>query len=240
MSNYKIFYCDFNHNPEPQKIKNYPLEYEYLHVKSKKHKVNPSFHYCPTWKHRLTRSFVVKSPIDFEIKLNQNNIYDFYSDSKINNENTLSFFTSDLELDNPVLQLTFPNYFFWTYSNDDIWIECADYPLTSYKNNFVTVGAWFNLKNYPRNTSLGFEVVDKNKPIIVSKGDVLTRIRFYGTNLNNGIILEKKSELPKEVEFKYEFTRKLIFDKRNFMKRFLFKNNFSTCPFNFLHKKDIK
>jgi len=154
-----------------------------------------TYHECPVWKHKCNRSFVVRSPIDFEIEIKDGeliyNLPQFYpviiSDEK------------ELDTIQPVIQLKFPTFYFWT-NTDNLWFELLDHPMTSLNNNMVIVGGWWNLGNYPRSASVPIRFVDRNKKVSIKKEDPLYRVRFYGEDLNTGIKLIKSSILPNDVQ----------------------------------------
>ncbi len=198
-----------------------PLYYfEESNIKKEKLEDHKDYLYirCPVWNHLFDRTFVLNSPIDFEIHLDpdQKNLMHY----KVGDEefNTIDFFKEkferdtfendlftvyvpDILRDHPVIQFSCLSFYFWTPLDlDYVWFEFAEHPLTSFKNNFTALPGWFNLANHFRNTSLGIKVVDRSKPIIVKKGDPLHRVRFYTEDLNDLPLLIKKdpSEFPDE------------------------------------------
>ena len=232
MANYTVFYFDIS---RPSSIKNNLLERESKTIK--KQPFEPSYSDCPVWKHRNNRTFIVTSPIDVE----------FFSDG-----NTMNLMIdgvsvpdpweyaeiqqNDILLDNPTLQLNFPSYFFWT-ENKNVWFEYLDHPLTSLNNNFIALGGWFNISNYPRGTSLAAQIVDKNKPLKIKKGDPLARIRFFSNDFDSGIKLKKiidKDIIRSKLE-KFRENQDFMRGGNPIRNKILF-GKFSECPFKFLHR----
>ena len=161
------------------------------------------YYECPVWKHHINRIFIVKSPVDFELKFNKTEKY--LIEYKIGNEETktinfktdnIEFFAcslSDLMNKNPVIQVEFTNTYFWTSSElKYVWFEFLDHPMTALKNNFIPICGWFNIANHPRGTSLAIKVIDVDKPVSIKKGDPLYRVRFYTDDLNDMPVLIKK------------------------------------------------
>ncbi len=187
---------------------------------------------CPCVGHKLDRVFVVHSPIDFEI----------YVDRKPG-ENRITCTDADLmEFDddyflspNPVLQLMIAQFLFWT-EEDDIWFEFNDHPMTSLNNNFVAIGGWFNLSNWSRTSSLAFTVVDETKPVIIKKGDPVSRIRFYPPDLRDGIILQEEKDSRISEEIKERYIKKKKKEKPDDWRSKLFSRTTKTskCPVSFL------
>lgn len=180
------------------------------------------YHECPVWKHKINRSFVGVSPVDvkFILDLQQDKIFS----TKVEGFSPLYQPNYDLHSEYVVIQLTFPTYYFWTDTNvSNLWFEMLDHPLTSLKNNFIIIGGWWNLSGYPRSISVAIKVVNKQKNIIIRKGDPLYRIRFYPENLNDGVKLIKSDYLPEEIKNQYIMNKSG--DKSSMNRRL-----FSRCP----------
>jgi hypothetical protein len=196
------------------------------------------FSKCPVVNHKLNRTFVCNSTIDFYLNIDKEN-------KKISSDNPDLIFFDDEHLisaSKPVVQLSFCQFLFWT-NEDNIWFEFNDHPMTSYSNNFIAVAGWFNLSNWIRATSLAAVLVDENKPLIIKKGDPLFRITFHSSNLNDGIILkrEKNTEKSKKMFSIMEDNQKSHNKESVLRKLFVNKTSISTnkekkCPFRFLHK----
>lgn len=233
MSNYTVFYGDIS---RPERIKNNILERESKTIK--KQSFTPSYSNCPVWKHRNNRTFIITSPIDVEFLLDGNSMHLIIDGINVPNPwEYAEIYESDMLLDNPTLQFNFPSYFFWT-EDKNIWFEYLDHPLTSLNNNFIAIGGWFNISNYPRGTSLAAQIVDKNKPLKIKKGDPLARVRFFSNNFDDGIKLKKisdKSVIRNKLE-EFKSNQDTIRGGNSIRNKVLF-GTFSECPFKFLHKK---
>ena len=186
-----------------------------------------SYHRCPVWNHQISRIFIVKSPVDFEVKFSKTeqhlieykigdeetkviNLLTDAEDDKTFGDDNFIIHIPDVMTDNPVIQLPFTNTYFWTSPKlEYVWFEFLDHPMTSLKNNFIPVGGWFNLANYPRNTSLGIKVIDVDKPVSVKKGDPLYRVRFYSDDLDEMPVLVKKEPHEFPDNLMYENVMKL-------------------------------
>lgn len=233
MSNYTVFYFDAS---SPDHIKNNSLERESSTIKKELFK--PSYSECPVWKHRINRTFIVTSPVDVEFILKKNSMTLIVDNVIVPDPwEYAEIQENDMLLNNPTLQLNFPNYFFWT-EEKNIWFEYIDHPLTSLNNNFIALGGWFNISNYPRGTSLATQIVDKNKPLKIRKGDPLARIRFFSNDFNKGVKVKKITNTniiqSKMEEFKNN--QNSIRGKNTIRNKILF-GMFSECPFKFLYNK---
>lgn len=183
---------------------------------------------CPVFNHKSNRTFVGVSPTDFTLRVDKSEVY--------SDDDSLVIFPRDhAESPLPVIQLKFPRFLFWT-DEPNIWWEYKDHPMTSLNNNFIGIGGWFNLSEWPRMMSNSFTVVDPEKPVIIKKGDPLFRVCFYPPDLNSGIILEKVTD-PKKIKeaedyhsdrFELSNWKNTIFRKSKRPK---------TCPFKFLYNR---
>jgi hypothetical protein len=197
------------------------------------------FNKCPVVTHKLNRTFVCFSPIDFYVKIDRNNkkiICDY--------PQLLNFDDNHLYgASKPVIQLAFCPLLFWT-NESDIWFEFNDYPTTSLYNNFTSINGWFNISNWPRVTSLTAVLVDEKKPIIIKKGDPLFRVSFHSPNLNDGIILkeEKNDKKIKEIYNTMNKNKNSFSGIKSLRKLFYRSETIATdtnekkCPFRFLYK----
>lgn len=144
------------------------------------------------------------------------------------------FFVNDILQKNPVVQFHFLNYYFWTdFSENDIWFEYLDHPLTSLNNNFTTIGGWFNISNYSRSSSLAAKIVDVKKPLVIKKGDPLFRVRFFSDNLNDKFKLVKNKMREGYESIQQEKSESIRKDKK-LMNDVLFGK--SECPFHKYNK----
>ena len=184
---------------------------------------------CPVVNHKKNRTFIGLSPIDFEIEIDNKN-------KLIKSSNPELFFYDNDHLDSPtnVVQLLFPRLLFWT-NEKNIWFEFNDHPLTSYKNNFVAIGGWFNLSNWTRNMSLAIQFVDNKRKVVIMKGDPLFRITFHSQNLNDGIILKEEKNKEKLKE-KYEEMMNSDRKDKSLLKKLFSNPRIKKCPFRFLYK----
>ena len=194
---------------------------------------------CPAWNHQNSRTFTYYSSSYFHLDYDQN--------AKINYSNSLT----QQELNNSVdmvnnideeifvyeLRYIFAN-FYWT-DHKGIWISILPHPLTALNNNFYHCGAWFNLSNWPRYVNIGAVVVDKNKPIIINRGDPLYTIKFHTENQNESIDLVKKEIDEKQFNTslnKLKFVRTNHASGFDYEKILFEESKKSKCPFNFLWK----
>jgi len=185
---------------------------------------------CPVFNHKSNRTFVGFSPIDFELKIDKIN-------KRIVSNMSEYVYCDDEHLfsPNPVIQLTFPKFLFWT-EEFDVWFEYKDHPMTSLNNNFIGVGGWFNISNWPRSMSNAFTVVDEEKSVIIKRGDPLFRVSFYPSNLDSGIILKKVTDSKKVNQIINQYHSKDK-NKKNWKTKLFSKTGIKTCPFKFLYDK---
>ena len=205
---------------------------------------------CPVWKHKSERTYVMLFPIDLKFHLDFSEKKIIIDECSVDSEKLLSLTPrsqpilisqpEDLYGPTPVLQIELPKYLFWCEDEKkDIWIEQLDHPLTSLNNNIILVGGWFNIKNYNRVITLGVRVVDKNKPIILKKGDPVARIRLYSEDLNSGCKLIEKQLTEREFNSLQTYTmneRGNMKKDKSILNNILFGKTQKKCPFRFLFK----
>lgn len=221
MANVKVYYLDFHQDYHGEQFlyrERDLFDDRYVYTK------------CPVFNHKSNRTFVGFSPIDFTIRIDRNCEL-VLSD----NEDYLHYDMDHLLSPNPVFQLTFPKFLFWT-EEPNVWFEYKDHPITSLNNNYIGVGGWFNLSNWPRSMSNAFTVVDPTKPVIIKKGDPLFRVSFHPQDLNTGIILKKISDPEKVNQILNQYYSRSK-TKPNWIKKLFSKTSAKTCPFKFLYDK---
>ncbi len=188
---------------------------------------------CPVFNHKTNRTFVGFSPIDISLKVDKNEGRVLCDNDEY--KNLIECDEKHLFSPNPVIQLSIPQFLFWT-DTPNVWFEYKDHPMTSLNNNFIGVGGWFNLSNWPRNTTTAFTVIDEEKPVIIKKGDPLFRVSFYPQNLDSGIILKKINETKKIQKIMDKYSSRNS-SKSNWKSKLFSKTNIKTCPFKFLYDK---
>ena len=225
-----------------------PLYYEDHVIKTEDRKMHSGYSYseCPVWGHMFDRTFIGYSPIDFQLIVNDDNIeYSVNEDEPVRissedidengeyNDNFLYFDVSDLEKEQPVIQLSFTNSYIWTdFEIEHLWFEFLDHPFTHSSNNYVTIGGWFNIANHPRTSSLAIKISNPEEPVIIKKNDPLYRIRFYTDNMDDKPNLIRKKVSDKEIEA-MNLRREIIAKDRKFQKEILFNKNIrKQCPFH--------
>lgn len=192
---------------------------------------------CPAWKHKVTRTFLIKCPIDIELRLDSKtgglyspNIPDGYFEGLVG-----ATFVPGWRTENRVtIQLSLPKFLFWT-EHKNIWVEVKPHYLTAVKNNLSIVPAWYNISNWIRPIGTAFNIIDQSKPVKIKRGDVLYEVSFYSNNLDRGILLNKKepSEQIIRTMDRMSAVKRYI---RQLSSKFLFKNTESKCPFHFMWK----
>lgn len=199
---------------------------------------------CPVWSHKAKRTFLIRSPIDVEFSfvVDENNFFINYPEKNQIPLNELLFLGTTKEKTwigdgNPTIQINIPTYVFWT-KNKNIWIEIRPHPQTAVKNNYISVGGWWNISNWVRPTSFGMQVVDNKKPVKISRGDVIFEICFHSDDKNDDFKLIKQEEIPVNIMKKIGENTSLKNFISNISSKFLFtKQKESKCPFAFLFNK---
>lgn len=189
-----------------------------------------SYQDCPVWQHKANRTFVYTSSFEFCLSINQEDgCMDYSSGLK----DSCKYFKIEdsSEYDdfwgfNPVIQYSYPEYCFWTES-EDIWVEFLDHPLTSFNNNLVTLSGWWNLSNYPRSMIIAFQIVDSSTDVSVQLGDPLYRIKFFSKNFDDSFSLIEKTKLDFD-EASHSKLQDQIKGDRRLLQDTLFKKS---CPF---------
>ncbi len=178
---------------------------------------------CPCWGHKVDRTFVVPSPIDYTFSVGGDPVFGL-------DPNILQYNEEDLDLDNPVLHLDSPHFLFWTHDSN-VWLEAIDHPMTSLVNNLIVVSGWVQLSTWPVMNGLGFVIVDKSKPVVIKKGDPLMRITFHSPDLNSKVELEQITENTEEILNTYHTKRDESVSNGTWKDRLFAKGKDSKCPF---------
>ena len=192
---------------------------------------------CPAWKHKASRTFLIKSPVDMTFTIDVEN--QTLGSTNLNQQQFdeycgPTFMTNWCSKEKVTIQLSTPRFLFWT-NQKNIWVETRPHFNTVVKNNLTSFSAWFNLSSWTRQISFAFDVVDPSKPIVIKRGDPLFEVCFYSKNLDSGVLL-KKSYPPKEVIDKVSKISHVKSYIRNLSKHLMFKEQKSKCPFEFLWK----
>jgi len=193
---------------------------------------------CPAWKHKASRTFILRSPVDLTLTvdlenktLNSPNVTQWQFD-KYCNPTFLNNWCSEEKV---TIQLTIPRFMFWT-NHKNVWIESRPHFSTPIRNNLTAIPGWYNLSSWTRPLGAAFDVIDPSKPIIINRGDPLLEVCFYSKNLNDGIIL-KKSYPSKNVKDKMDKISLIKEYVRGVSNTLMFKEQKSKCPFDFMWKK---
>ena len=173
---------------------------------------------CPAWRHKASRTFVIRSPLDITIQLDplQSNLTD------------QRFHRFVDEIIGKTIQLSIPEFLFWTHKKN-VWIEQRPHPLTSL-NNYVCVGGWFSLSAWCRPLGVGIEVIDPSKPVTIKRGDPLYEVCFYPPNLDTKIRLVKdypSDKITREIGARVGIKKYA----NHFVDHLLFRKQESSCPF---------
>ena len=223
MSNTIINYVPFNLNEQVLIRESELIDQEYVYAK------------CPVHVHKQNRVFVGLSPMDFSLRVNKNT--GGLPEIMCDYPEWIMWDEEHINSPTPVIQLNFPKFMFYT-SEDDVWFDFYDHPMTSLKNNFIAVRGWFNLSNWSRISSLGMTIVDETKPVIIKKGDPLYRISFYPKNLDNIITMNEIKDPHKIGQLKQAYYDKTNagWSDKSWKKLFSKTNDTSKCPVGFLFK----
>lgn len=240
MKTVKIYYHQFddaNYELSPLDIDGVGYEPESLFSFSKKTAI---YYNCPAWSHKSKRTFLIRSPVDIDLSivkdkngipgLSSSNMTQQQFNSWVGNSTfgEKNWYSEDLV----TLQLGIPRFLFWTYEKN-VWIEVRPFPLTSLKNNLVSMEGWWNLSEWERSTSFAFDIVDVNKKVQIKRGDPVQEICFHTKRKNDVIKLIKKQPSLNLIKK----TNKIL-NIKNYVKglstNFIFNEKDKKCPFSFL------
>jgi hypothetical protein len=201
-----------------------------------------SFLRCPAFLDFYKNVYVIKSPIDYELTI------DNFGNVKTKDYDQ-QFFIETVNVESskhdkhPSIVLNF-NYIF--YSDTSVLIE--QFPAIMEDNEFIRntriVAGQFDISKWLRPVNVSFEVLDKTKPIVIKKGDPLCYIRF-STPDNKKISL-----VQEEFDDNYYKTSIACTNLKRFIKFNPLKKNYEmaestmnffrkkrqTCPFSFFKK----
>jgi len=194
---------------------------------------------CPVWNHRNKRNFVVHSAIDFSFKYNRNApIPKKLELLNLNRDmGDIIILQDGWDYSEPVFQFRFPMIVFWT-NKSNVWIESKPHPYTAARNNFVSIGGWWNLSKWNRSINFAVQMVDENKPFTIKRGDPLFEVSFYNqSNLKDDIKLVRELEIPEKIWNEQHRNTNVKRYLKMMNPRHLFTDKpKSKCPFSFLTK----
>jgi hypothetical protein len=237
MSNIKINYHQFHiqeYKKSPFSLDGVGFEPEMVYNSKLKNFV---YSQCPAWKHKSSRTFSIRSPVDIQlvVDVQKQGMYSTNLGSEGLNLYCSGTFIPDwCTPEKTTIQLSIPRILFWT-NDKNVWIESRPHYETTFKNNLTSVPGWYNMSNWIRPIGTAFDVIDPSKPITISRGDILYEVCFYSKNLDDGIIL-KKSDPPQKLIDKMDQMSEVKRHIKNLSRNFLFKNKQSKCPFHFMWK----
>lgn len=199
---------------------------------------------CPVWQHQSSKIFTVYASSNLHLQIDENNNR-LYSNTLTQSEFDENILLSDGWNNGKFALVEICNLysnFYWTNDKDkNIWMSVLPHPLTALNNNFYHCGGWFNLSNWNRQINIGAIVVDKNKPIIIKRGDPLYNIKFHTRNHNqnfNLIFTDIDRKKFNNMHKRLRFTRlKNHSSDFNYSDIIFESNEESKCPFRFFWKK---
>lgn len=208
---------------------------------------NYEFQGCPAWHSWASSSFVFFSQEDviFKYDKEKNIIPIDKIDDPIREKLQLSYDWNTGKT--PTFQLN-QHCLFWT-ENKNVWLEQIPFGTTSRYSNIDLIPAHFPFSVWTRVVSMGFKVINVDKPIIIKKGTPLYTVRFISPEYPE-VSLEYK-EPPQEVlnramenvSFKLKepnkswgIIQKLLGKQKDELKI----EQQSKCPFSFLFEEREK
>lgn len=154
---------------------------------------------CPAHVDALKNTYVVCSPIDYEIEINKEQQWvnvshppllpTTFVDPRFDQEGASPY---------PLFSLSFGEMVF-SAPNQDVWMEQIDpYLEWERKNKVRIVGGIFNIHRWTRPVQASFEQQEKNIKVSVKRGDPLFYVRFTTGDPKDVVTLKKV--IPSEVE----------------------------------------
>ena len=147
------------------------------------------FRECPAHTHFLKSFWVIKSPVDLELKLDRKN-----KDVRINQNQ--KFFDSFVNMrwneytdDDLALCSLYFQYMF--VADEQVWMEQYPAFLHGGVDNTRFINAGFNIYNWQRPIDFSFEIIDDKKPVIIKRGQPLFYVKFIGEKLNEDFKLKE-------------------------------------------------
>lgn len=189
---------------------------------------------CPAWSHKAKRTFLIKAQVDLKLTVAKDKVFCEPKDLEKNLDLTPGWNYNGgctVQLGNEFF------YLFWT-KEKNVWIHQQPYPPTVQKN-FSVVEGWYNGSAWNRPISFSFNVIDREKPIIIKRGDPLFAVSFYTKDLNRKVHLERTNITHDQ--YQNVFKRMAIRSFKS-LQSVVYKKMFETteeskCPMNFMWKK---
>ena len=141
---------------------------------------NYEFQGCPAWHSWASSSFVYFSQEDVIFKYNkEKNIIELNSiDDPVREKIQLSYDWNTGKT--PTFQLN-QHCLFWT-ENKNVWLEQIPFGTTSRFSNIDLIPAHFPFSVWTRVVSMGFKLINVDKPVIIKKGTPLYTVRFISSD----------------------------------------------------------
>lgn len=206
---------------------------------------NYEFQGCPAWHSWASSSFVFFSQEDVMFKYDKENkvIPVNNLDDPIRDKLNLSYDWNTGKT--PTFQLN-QHCLFWT-ENKNVWLEQIPFGTTSRFSNIDLIPAHFPFSGWTRVVSMGFKIINVDKPVIIKKGTPLYTVRFISPDYPEVNLQYKEppqsvlNTAMENVAFKLKQPNKswgIIQKLLGKQKDELETEKQSKCPFAFLFKEE--
>lgn len=161
---------------------------------------NSSVRRCPAHLDALKNTYVICSPIDYEIEINKENKWlNVKHPAKLPLNFVNPRFDEEGDSPYPMFSLSYGEIVFSAPSRD-VWVEQVDpYLEWERKNKVRIIGGTFNIHRWARPIQASFEQKEKNITFSIKRGDPLFYVRFNTGNPNDIIVLKKVAPSAKAV-----------------------------------------
>jgi len=155
---------------------------------------------CPAYLDTLKNTYVVCSPIDYEIEINKEDKWlNVKHPQGMPQELIDPRFDEEGDSPYPLFSLAFGQMVFHARTQD-VWLEQVD-PFMEWerKNKTRVIGGVFNIHRWVRSVQVAFEQQEKNLTVRIKRGDPLFYIRFTSGDPRDIIALKKVSPSKEDI-----------------------------------------
>lgn len=153
---------------------------------------NSAMRRCPAHLDALKNTYVVCSPIDYEIEINKEHQWlNVIKPANLPHNFVAPRFNEEGDSPYPMFSLSFGEMVFNSPTHD-VWMEQVDpYLEWERKNKVRVIGGIFNIHRWTRPVQASFEQQEKNIVLAVKRGDPLFYVRFTTGDPKDIISLKK-------------------------------------------------
>ena len=154
---------------------------------------------CPAFQKYYENTFVIQCPFDLEIRVDKTNLdsngkyiltdrygqqfYDKYIVYRVDEKNDFT-----------MIDVNIP-YVFYCENSTIVELMPHHMGIDNHENNFRVIPGEFDIARWHRSLNFSIEIIDDDKPVILTRGEPLFSVRFRPKN-GSSVILERSEFTP--------------------------------------------